>query len=150
MTLKLSAIPRAFHLPQPNWQTIRGWIGENVQEPEREQAWWDIADDWLKTLVKELGGNYRIEQTDNLLLLTSLERSQSAALLRFGEAALAAIIHELGKLAFENWYGPLVVLHFGEGATYYDYLSPFFPEGEFGGSGGVCIRGGFVHIALHP
>src|SRR5687767_7517741 len=116
MTLKLSAIPRAFHLPQPNWQTIRGWIEEKVPEAEREQAWWDIADDWLQTLVKELGGDYRMEQTDNLLLLTPLDRSQSAALLRFGEAALAAISQELGTLAFENWYGPLVVLHFGDAA----------------------------------
>ena len=150
MTLRLSAIPRAFHLPQPNWQTIRGWIEEKVPEAEREQAWWDIADDWLKTLVKELGGDYRIEQTDNLLLLTPLDRSQSAALLRLGEAALAAISQELGTLAFENWYGPLVVLQFGSGETYYDYISPFFKEGEFGGSGGMCIRSGYVHIALHP
>ena len=150
MSLKLTDIPRSFHLPQPNWQTIQAWVDEQVAQPEREQAWWDIAEDWLQTLNHALEGAYRIERSDNLLLLVPKESSHATALLRLGDVAVEAIVSELDDLAFENWLGPLVVLVFEDGGAYYDYIAPFYQEGEFGGSGGSCIRQGFVHVALHP
>lgn len=150
MPLNLSDIPRSFHLPQPNWPTIRTWVEGKVAQSEKEQAWWDIAEDWLRTLNKALDVTYRIERSDNLLLLVPQDFSRAAALLRFGEIALEAIVNELESLAFDDWLGPLVVLVFADGETYYDYVSPFFQEGEFGGTSGMCIRQGYVHIVLHP
>lgn len=151
MKLNLSQIPGAFHLPRPNWDVIRGWLEEQIPEVEREQAWEDAISQWLDTLNQALGDAYRTLSSGRLVVFAPTCYAHADALLQSADYSLATIMELLGDLASENWRGPLVLLLFEDPEAYYTYLALFYPEGEWGGSSGVCIkREGQVHIALLP
>jgi hypothetical protein len=150
MILNLAEIPGAFHLPRPDWDVIRGWVESHVPQPERSEAWTNVATQWLEVLNTALGNRYQIGQRANLLLLAPHEFEDFETLLGFAESGLTKIVNALGSLAGEGWLGPLVILLFADPDTYYAYASQFYPEGEFGASGGMCFGKDYVHIGLHP
>src|SRR5690349_18061838 len=53
-------------------------------------------------------------------------------------------------LLFNRLLGPLVILLFADAETYGLYTSPFNPQEEEIRSGGMCLRQGYVHVALRP
>lgn len=150
MTVNLSEIPGAFHLPRPNWDVIRCWLEEHVAEPDRSKAWTEIAVQWLGVLDEALGNRYRLVRSDRLLWFTPHDDEHTPALLSLAESGLATITGALGSLAGECWLGPLVVLRFADVDTYCHYVSPFDPAGGLSSSFGVCSKEGYVHIALRP
>lgn len=150
MTIDISEIPGAYHLPRPNWEVMQAWVERNVAESARPDAWADICAQWLGTLNAALANAYQTESSETVLLFAPQDFDQSRSLARFAEGVLSTIADSLPDIARESWSGPLVVLLFADADTYYSYLSPFYSEGEFGGTGGVCIRQGRLHIALHP
>jgi tetratricopeptide (TPR) repeat protein len=150
MTANLSEIPGAFHLPRPNWDVLRTWVKGHTSEADRPQAWAEIAAQWLGVLNEALDGAYRTQQSGHLLLFAPSDYAHAEFLLHFAESALATIVDALGNVAGESWLGPLAVLLFADAKTYHLYTSPFHPEGEYGRSAGMCLREGYVHIALQP
>jgi tetratricopeptide (TPR) repeat protein len=152
MDVDLTAIPRAFHLPRPNWQNIRAWVGRHVPEPDRPAAWGDLAAQWLAVLNQALGNAYRVERGHRLLCFAPAGSGMAEHIAQFGEAVLAGLGDLLGDVASDSWPGPLAVLLFADREAYYTYVAQFYPEqGEFGGSAGMCIRSdGYLHIVLHP
>jgi len=149
VTVNLSEIPGAFHLPRMNWDAIRAWVDKHVPEPDRPQAWADIVDQWLAVLNKALGNQYQTVATESLVVFAPRDYELAESLLRHAESGIAAITDALGALATESQIGPLVILLFADDDTYTDYIWPFFREGEYGASAGVCVRQGYVHIAAH-
>lgn len=150
MTIDLSNIPGAYHLPRPNWEVIETWVDRNVAKLRRPQAWADICTQWLGTLNTALANSYQFESSETVLLFAPRDFGQTRLLLHFAEGVLSTIADSLQGITRESWQGPLVVLLFADADSYYSYISPFYSEGEFGGTGGVCIRQGRLHIALHP
>jgi tetratricopeptide (TPR) repeat protein len=150
MTANLSEIPGAFHLPRPNWDVLRTWVKGHTSEADHPRVWAKIAAQWLGILNEALGGGYRTQQSAHLILFTPSDYADAELLLHFAESALAAVVDALGDVAGESWLGPLVVLLFADAETYYLYTSPFHPEREYGRSAGMCLREGYVHIALLP
>jgi tetratricopeptide (TPR) repeat protein len=150
MAMKLSAIPRAFDLPRPNWEVIQGWVQTNVAESNRSTIWREIAEDWLSVLNESLGNTYRVIRTERILFLAPGQDQNAAALLEDAESGLASITEALGGLACEEWVGPLVILLFADIESYSQYVSPADPEIEFVRSAGVCVKHGYVHIAVGP
>jgi tetratricopeptide (TPR) repeat protein len=149
MPVSLLEIPKAFHLPSPNWDVIRAWVAENVSESDRSEAWRGIATQWLGTLNKALGGGYVISRGDGILLFAPAT-DDGDPLLSCAESALATVASTLGGVAGEHWLGPLVIMYFADSDTYYEYISQSYSEGEFGRSSGMCLRKGYVHVAIHP
>ena len=150
MTLNLTEIPGAFHLPRLNWEVIQTWVEEHVAEPDRGQAWEELVVQWLGILNEALGGRYQTERRGDLLLFLPRDYEHSQALLGSAAAGLAVIIDALGSVAGASWLGPLVILLFADADTYCLYVSPFDPERAFVSSAGVCFREGYTHIALRP
>ena len=150
MQVNLSAIPGAFHLPRPNWGVIRAWLEENISEPDRQRAWTEVSIQWLHALNKALGNGYATLQDETFLLFAPRNHEQGKPLLQFAEFSLSSILDTLGDVACADWAGPLVILLFADAETYYAYVSQFYSEGEFGGSGGMCIRNDHLHVALEP
>jgi tetratricopeptide (TPR) repeat protein len=150
MKVNLSEIPGAFHLPSPNWETIEAWINQHIAEKDRPLAWSEAVAQWLLVLNSALGGSYHIQESAKLLMFCPRDFRQTAALLDYSESGLGAIGQLLGDVGPARWRGPIPVLLFGDRDTYFTYLSQFYPEGEWGGSGGMCFKEGYVHIALHP
>lgn len=148
MTVNLSEIPEAFHLPRPNWGAIRGWVDQHIAEPDRSDAWAEIATQWLGVLDEALGNRYRTDRNSQILLFAPRDYEHVGTLLDFAESGLAAIVDALGSLAGESWLGPLVILLFADADTYCLYTSPLDPDAVR--SSGMCLRDGYVHIALRP
>lgn len=150
MAIELRKIPRAFHVPRPNWDVIRNWVEQFVSEPDRPAAWGKIAEDWLATFNNALGDAYRIDQSERVLLFSPNDGEQTRSLLKFAEMSIAIIQYALGDLACEQWLGPLVILIFADIDSYSSYVSPADPDVEFVRSAGVCFKHGYVHIAIRP
>jgi hypothetical protein len=55
----------------------------------------------------------------------------------------------LGGVTNFDLPGCQVLLAFRDVADYYRYIACFFPDGEHGGTGGLHIREGYPHIAIH-
>ncbi|MBL8795039.1 MAG: hypothetical protein JNM56_14110 [Planctomycetia bacterium] len=149
MLLDLTAIPEAFHLPRPNWDVIRTFIETKIGDVDRPHAWREAARQWLAATNRALGGAYGIVETESMLLFQPTGNEASEAVARLCQRALATVMDMLGSLAGENWDGPLAILLFDRPETYYSYVAQFYPEGNFGSSGGMCFQRDYVHIALY-
>ena len=149
MTVDLSQIPGALYLPRMNWETIRAWVEKHVKESDRPQAWADIVDQWLGLLNEALGNQYQTANGDQVILFAPAGYEHVESMLDQAETGLAAIAYALGSMASENRLGKLPVLLLADVDTYTRYTWPYYPEGQYTRSAGVCIREGYVHIALY-
>src|SRR6516162_563891 len=149
MKIQLSAIPGAYHLPRPNREAIDAWIDKHAPPADRAQAWNDVTWQWLETLRGALDRPHKLEPADDLLLLIPADFEHADSLVRLAVAGLAFVRDTLGEVAKTNWKGPLPVLVFAKPDIYYTYVSAFFPEGQFGGTAGICITRDHLHIAMY-
>ncbi|MDB5388503.1 MAG: peptidase superfamily protein [Planctomycetaceae bacterium] len=147
---KLSAIPKAFHLPRVDWDVVHQWMEQHIPESDRSQAWTQLATEWLEALNQALGNEYRVVRSEHLILFAPQDYEHTDVLLKFGESGLDRIDADLGDLAKKSDQVPLAILLFRDADSYCRYTSPFDPEGAFLRSAGVCLRDGYVHIALRP
>jgi hypothetical protein len=149
--LDLAAIPGAFAewdgLPRPQWAVIRPAADALSDRFASHRVWCEVQRQWLEALVEALGGDYRIVETGSVLLLCCRFPDEAALLARMCENTLATVDAILG--APPERCGKLPVFVFDSTETYLTYISHFYGEGEFGMSGGLCVRqpGGDVHVA---
>jgi hypothetical protein len=149
--IDLGAIPGAVAdadgLPRPQWQVIRTAADALSHRFGEHRVWCEVERQWLEALVAALGEGYRIVETRSVLLLCARSEAGAASLARMCEGTLAAVESILGAPA--EPCGKLPVFVFDSQHTYYDYVSHFYSDGEYGTSGGMCIRedGGDVHVA---
>jgi hypothetical protein len=68
--------------------------------------------------------------------------------LDYAERTAARLEELLREIAWGRAVGKDVLLVFGEEDDYFQYVSHFCPDGEQAASGGMCIQGGYTHIAL--
>jgi len=148
--VSLSTIPGAFHLPRPDWDAIRGWVEKHVADSERSQIWATLAVQWLDILNEALGGSYRIEKGDRILLFAPRDYVESETLLDAAESALRLIVDILGNVAATSWEGPLVLLLFADAETFCRYVSPFDQERAYFRAGAVCFKKEYIHVVLRP
>jgi tetratricopeptide (TPR) repeat protein len=149
MRVQLSEIPGAYHLPRPNWEVIRTWVEAHVSEGERKLAWSEIVHQWLQAVKEALGAGYQLHEAGDLLLLAPGAFEAPDSLVRLAASTLTSVREVLGDVAGGGWRGPLPVLVFADVDTYYHYITPFFPEGEYGSSAGVCLPHEHTHVALY-
>jgi hypothetical protein len=133
--------------PRPDWDAIEKWIRENVLADQMDDAWPAIAREWLQRICERLGRSYSITESQNFHLLSELNEAKQNDLLSFLERARARILRQLGDLPLPVLNGKHVILRFTEDDDYYRYISYFDPEGEYAGSGGRFLDGGYMHIA---
>ncbi len=150
MAVNLRDIPGAFHLPRPRWDAIKTWVEAHVAEPDRREAWTNVADQWLTLLNEALGGTYQTLQGQDVRLFAPAASQQAEPVLEYAEFALASLTEKFGDLARVNWAGPLVILLFADLETYDEYVSQFYAEREFAVSAATCIRHGYTHVAISP
>ncbi|BCX47335.1 lipoprotein [Haloferula helveola] len=133
----------------PDWEAIGEIIEEKLPESERSDAWMDVSHQWVNRIRSGLGGGYQVHETPNFLLVTEAPDHVVRGAKEFLEEALKRILGSLHGVTSDDGYGKHVVFIFGKLADYYDYIDPFYPDGEHPMSGGVCLSGaGYVHFAL--
>src|SRR5258708_30550212 len=69
----LSAIENAFSFEEgfsrPNWELIRAVIQKTVSAEELDQAWNEVALQWVLRLRQDLGGEYFVTRSTHFILL---------------------------------------------------------------------------------
>jgi len=139
--------PEIEGFPRPDWKAIAKWIPENVSADHLVDAWPAVVREWLQRICDRLGRSYSITESQNFHLLSELDEAKQNDLLTFLERARARMLRQLGDLPLPVLNGKHVILRFTEDDDYYRYISYFDSEGEYAGSGGRFLGGGYMHIA---
>jgi hypothetical protein len=151
--IDLSQVEGAFSFEEgyhrPDWRVISDAIQHKVAgSPDLDAAWNEAARQWVMRLQSDLGGNYRVEESRRILLLTGLEdRKADEDILAFAERTMEQIRERLGDAAWNSSHGKHVILLFTDDDDYYQYVSYFHRDGIHPTSGGCLIHKGYVHIA---
>src|SRR5215831_8544774 len=150
--IDLSRFPDAFSyeagFSRPNWPVIRRLLQEQVSADQLRSAWVEVGTQWMGRLVQNLGAGYRLDTSDEFLMVSALKPQTAREVLFMAENILAGIESALGEAAWKPDYGKHIILLFAEGDDYYQYLSYFYPEGVHPASGGCLLTRDYVHIAI--
>ena len=150
--IDLSRFPDSFFyeagFSRPNWPVIRRLLKEQVEAEDLSSAWIAVGTQWMGRLVHDLGADYRLDASDQFLMVSALKQQTAREVLTMAENILAGIRSALGEAAWKPDYGKHVILLFAEDDDYYQYVSYFYPEGVHPTSGGCLLPTDYVHIAI--
>src|ERR1051325_143312 len=135
-------------LPRPQWDLIGSWIETRIPAEQHGDAWIDVGRRWMTQLAAELGRAYRVGESENILSLAAQSEAAMESLLGFAERCRSALSAVFAEVVDSDVPGKEFVLAFPSPDEYYRYVSAYYGEGEYGGSGGMQIREGYPHIAL--
>ncbi len=140
---------QSLDLPHPHWSRVHAHERAEVEPKDAEDFWRRFVWDWLSRLARALASGYAVRESANFFLLSNAgERGDHALLLQM-ESARKKMFGVYGeRLLPRETVGKHVVLMFSDGADYARYYSRYLQDGETAASGGVCIRTGYVHIAI--
>lgn len=144
----LASIPVVASFPRPDWDQVTDWLHQHYPEGQWYDIGSDLARQWLAAIRDAAGSDYEFFESPNFLFLTPHGESHAISLARVAERALREMTEGLPGVASKPQYGKFVCLVFGDIGTYYEYLSYYYPEGEFGASAGVYLSRGYPHFAL--
>lgn len=145
----LDSIPVLDGFPRPDWAKVWGWLEKHCAEDEKEETCSEFARQWLEAVKAVAGDGYAVFESEHFLILTSGGRDHALNLARVGERAFKQMVEGLPGIAGKSRYGKFVCLTFRDLDTYYEYISHFYPEGEFGASGGVYLSQGYAHFVMN-
>ena len=95
-----------------------------------------------------LGGDYQVYETPNFHFVAAVPQKKAETMARFFEQSVMQILRLLPGVA-ERWgEGKHVVMMFDEPDDYYEYIGHFYGDGTHPMSGGVCLKSGYVHVAM--
>jgi hypothetical protein len=133
---------------RPNWRLIDQAVQQRAKGPDELDAEFaEAARQWLNQLRADLGGDYRVKESPEFLLLSALSEEASCKLLTFAEQTLEQIRAQLRDNAWNCGYGKGVILLFAEEDDYYQYVSWFYRDGTHPANGGCLVNDGYSHIA---
>lgn len=132
----------------PNWKKIRGFVSKSHPENEWNTVWHAISLEWIARIKKGLGQEYRVHETKNFLLLTQASDRLLDDASEFYERSRRFILQSFPQIAKDEGYGKNVVFMFDTEDDYYDYILPFYPDGEHSQSSGVFLHNGYGHFAF--
>jgi hypothetical protein len=119
-----------------------------VSEAQRVQALIAGRRAWLQHLAQALGPQMGLHASAEALVLSSLPPREEAQMAGYVRTARHRVARLLGDLAEFPAGEPTIVLVLDDEATYYRYVSIYFPEGEFATSGGMFIDAGCPHFVV--
>ena len=142
------ALEEAEGFTRVNWDLVWEAVKRTVPDEDYQGTWDSLALQWVEILRDELGGNYRVSESDDYILLSEYGDEQVAYLLRVTAKAHSIILVNLGRLAAESGGVRDVILLFSELDDYDHYIAYFYDGTHIPQSGGVYLNAGYRHIAL--
>ena len=148
----LKSIPDALEyvegFSRVDWDRVAQLINTTIPEEEQGVAWDGAALQWVGILRDELGGSYRISESDNYILLSEYSDEQVKYLLGVTAKAHSIIFVNLGNLAATGGGARNVLLLFSDLDDYDHYIAYFFRGTHIPQTGGIYLNTGYRHIAL--
>lgn len=136
-------------MPYMDWVALSAWAGSIANETLRSQALVKGKRAWLLHMRDALGLHYRLYESDNAYVLSSLENPVLVATARHIALVRRRILLVLDGVArFKETEKTILIVLDNEDA-YYRYVAHYYPgDGEFSGSAGMFITAGCDHVAV--
>lgn len=136
-------------LPIPDWQRIGEAEPKELGEEQAHAYWTSAAQHWLEACIDQLGEGYRITESKDFLLMSTLEERPAQLFLSTCQRMLARISRSLGPLADDRGWGKYVVMVYEDPDDYYAYIAHYYPEGgEYAMSSGMFVQAGYGHFVM--
>jgi hypothetical protein len=148
----IARLPGALDLkrayPRLNWKLVCGWIATHVPELDREAAYATAQRQWLWRFRPHLPIDYSVfESTQTLLLAPKILAPRLLAKI---DRHIELIAEALGGWFDHRAVGRYLVLVLPDRSAFSIYNRVLDPEFDSEQKiGGVCYRGGLVHIVSH-
>ena len=132
--------------PIPEWEPVYAWI-EALPKEAQGPAWGQCERAWMLHMRDALGPEFRLDESDDAMLVSTLEPWLARQTLEFMARTRRRIIGVLeGVARFEGWGKDLLVV-FDDLDGYYRYASHYYPDaGDFSISSGMRITRGCSHF----
>ena len=135
--------------PTVDWRAAEAWLTSIADGAGRVAARVDLHRAWLEHLRDALGEHAWLHESDDALIVSSLETPVAAAMGRYVASTRERVAQTLGALAQFPDGVKSVVLVLDDEESYYHYISMFGPaEGEQAFSGGVFVDAGCPHFVV--
>lgn len=132
--------------PHLNWEKVSDCVERLETEEKRSHTWGLIEHGWLKHMRDALGHGYRISESEQAIVLSSLTNSSAKVTLNYLERTNKRILQVLDGVAELPSWGKDILIIFDDDDAYYRYASYHYPDsGEFAFSSGMYINGGCGH-----
>ncbi len=141
-------ISTAEGFPYPAWNKISKHIRENFPKNDWVDAFREAVVQWLEKLRTAFAPPYFLNESAGFFLVSNQVKNKRQELLQFAGKIRTQIQNQLRGVKFKETFGKQVILLFHELDDYYRYISHFYPEGTHNLSWGVCIKAGYVHVAM--
>ncbi|MES2974172.1 MAG: hypothetical protein V4757_11225 [Pseudomonadota bacterium] len=145
-------LPIAAHIslhegfPRLAWEPVQTWVEALAGDEARSHAWTAAERAWLLHMRQALGPDFRVSESANAMLVSSLEPHVARATLDYMERTLVRVGRLLDGIGQVPPWGKDLLLVFDDEESYYRYVSYFYPaSGEFAFSGGMFISAGCSH-----
>lgn len=139
----------AAHLTLSNGVPLLDWDAAEAATGSDAAALAAVRRAWLLHLRDALGGHFRIRESDEAIVLSSLDPATTDAILRFVATTRARLVRLLQDVAGFAPGEKSIVLVVDDEDSYYRYIANHYPdEGEFGFSGGVFLSHGCPHFVV--
>lgn len=122
---------------------------QGLSEVDAEEVWAKLLRDWAQILKNDLGEEFKLYDQDGFLILSSLGKTESAALLHTAQKVKSELKANLIP-EFEDG-APIFLIVFDNVDKYYGYLEPLYQQdgAELMASAGVFLSGNtYPHIAI--
>ena len=132
--------------PAVDWDAVQSWSSSLGPDDLQGQAWSAAEKAWLLHMRAALGQAFRLRESSNAMLLSSLEPNVARSTLDYMERTLQRVVKVLDGIAVVPPLGKDILLVFDDDERYYRYVSRYYPDaGEFAFSGGMHINAGCSH-----
>jgi hypothetical protein len=135
--------------PIPEWDKVS--VPEDKAN-DLEQFWTTAAYTWLNELRLKLGDRYVISESDQFLLLGSLDDRERRLALEYAEKTRTRVLQLLPGIAADEGYGKFVMLVLHDHDAYYAYISNYYIDvaeaDELAFSSGMFINHGYGHFVF--
>jgi len=137
-----------YGLPILDWPTVASWVNEISDSELQQKAWSQCEQAWLLSMQKALGNNYRLFESAQAVIVSSLEPKLAEVTLAYIERTLQRVMNALDGIATIPPLGKDILIVFDDDEQYYKYVSYYYPEegGEFASSGGMYLNLGCSHF----
>ena len=133
--------------PIVDWAVVDEWVRTALTEKKQSAAWTACERAWLLHFRDALGPEFRVDEGETAMILSSLGRGESGSMLEYMQRTLRRIGAVLHGIAQAPEWGKDLLIVLDDQKQYYDYVSHYYPDsGEFAFSGGMHINAGCSHF----
>lgn len=132
--------------PIPDWQAMAHAPRSDWADRAGDEYWTEAAYQWLEQMGRQWEPHLPVRESENFLLLSGASQRECEVTLAFCERSRKRILQFLPGIAARQEHGKHVLITFGDQDDYYDYVSNYYPPGEFAMSSGMFIDAGYGHF----